>query len=214
MGNSLTWEDAQEAEKSSWMIENLVRRKEKIERETARYPRMRKQMGLHLIDLADKFVLEIGGGPIGIIADLYCKDKVILDPLAEDFMEYWPCPYHLRGKGEDIPFDDSEIDAVVISNALDHCVFPSVVLKEIERVLKPGGWLGVFNCIHLATISNHPAHRYDLDDGWFHYMIDTSFETVHELTYLRDGLRYGWKFFNGKVGQPAWAGLYRKVVGY
>jgi len=211
---SLTWEDAQEAEKSSWLIKNPIKRKEKVEREIARFPRIRKQMGLHLIDLMDKFVLEIGGGPIGIIADLHCGKKVILDPLTEDFKRFWPCPYHIEGVGEAIPFKGGEVDVVVISNTLDHCQRPENVLEEAERVLRAGGWLAVHSCINLAAVHPHPAHRLSLDEWWFHNIIDEEFETVHELTFARNGLRYGWVSFEGRVSQPAWAGLYRKVVGY
>lgn len=211
---SLTWEDAQEAEKSSWLIGDSTKRKEKVEREVARFPRIRKQMGLHLIDLTDKFVLEIGGGPIGIIADLHCGEKVILDPLTEDFKKFWPCPYHIEGVGESIPFKDSEVDVVVISNTLDHCQRPEQVLGEVKRVLRAGGWLAVCSCINLAAVHPHPAHRLNLDEWWFHNIIDNEFETVHELTFAKDGLRYGWVLFEGRVGQGAFAGLYRKVTGY
>jgi len=211
---SLTWEDAQKAEKSSWLIEDPIKRREKVEREIARFPRIREQMGFHLIDLADKFVLEIGGGPIGIIADLHCGEKMILDPLTEDFKRFWPCPYHIEGVGEAIPFRDGEVDVVVISNTLDHCQRPEVVLEEAGRVLRAGGWLAIYSCINLAAIHSHPAHRLNLDEWWFHNIIDEEFETVHELTFARDKLRYGWVLFEGRRGQPAWAGLYRKTTGY
>jgi len=210
---SLTWEDAQKAEKSSWLIEDPIKRREKVEREVARFPKIRKQMGLHLIDLTDKFVLEIGGGPIGIIADLHCGAKVILDPLTEDFKKFWYCPYHVEGVGEDIPLGQI-IDVVVISNTLDHCRNPYLVLREVKRVLKPGGWLAAHNCINLKSIHPHPAHRFNLDEWWFHNIIDKEFETVHELTFVKDGLRYGWVSYQGRRGQPAWAGLYRKCSDY
>jgi len=210
----LTWEEAQVAELDSWLIEDPEKRREKIEREVARYPKMRKEMGLGLIDLSNKNVLEIGGGPIGIIADLHCGKKTILEPLTEDYKKYWPCPYHLDGVGEAIPFKNGEIDLVVITNALDHCQTPEIVVHEIKRVLRAGGWLAVHNAIDLAAIHPHPAHIKNLDEFWFHNLIDFDFETVHELCYPK--IRYGWvkSPYDGKVGQPCWAGLYRKVTGY
>lgn len=210
----MSWKDAQVAEIESWNISDAKARREKIERETARYPLLRRQMGLQLVDLTEKFVLEIGGGPIGVIADLHCGRKVILDPLADKYKKYWPCPSHAKGVGEAIPFESGEVDVVVITNALDHCQSPEMVLHDVDRVLRPGGWLAVHNAIDLAAIHEHDGHIINLDEFWFHNQIDSGFETVHELTFRKDGLRYGWVNYDGKVGQPSWAGLYRKVTGY
>jgi len=208
------WKEAQKAEIESWNIPDPIKRKEKIEREVARYPKMRREMGLHLIDLTNKFVVEIGGGPIGVIADLHCARKQIVDPLTEEYKKYWSCPYHIKGVGEALPFKNDEIDLVVITNALDHCQSPEIVLWEIKRVLRPGGWLAIHNTINLASIHPHPGHLLNLDEFWFHDQIDSDFETVHELTFKNDGLRYGWVKYDGRTGQPAWAGLYRKATGY
>ena len=209
-----TWDEAQKAEVSSWNIPEPDKRREKIERETARYPLLRRQMGIDLLDLSNKFVVEVGGGPIGTIADLPCKRKVVLDPLTEQYKKYWPCPHHLKGVGEAIPFQPGEVDVVVITNALDHCQTPEIVLHEALRVLRPGGWLAVHNAIDLASIHPHEGHRLNLDEFWFHNQIDSNFETIHELTFRKDGLRYGHILYNGRRGQPAWCGLYRKCTGY
>ena len=208
------WQEAQISESESWLIKEPKKRREKIEREIVRYPKMIEEMGLNLIDLSNKKVLEIGGGSIGIIANLHCGEKTILEPLTKDYKKYWTCPYHIVGVGEAIPFKNGEIDVVVITNALDHCQTPEIVIYEIKRVLRAGGWLAVHNAIDLAAIHPHPAHTRNLDEFWFHNIIDTDFETVHELTFRKNGLRYGWISYERKIGQPAWAGLYRKVTGY
>ena len=46
---------------------------------------------------------------------------------------------------------------------------------------------------------------YDL----FRKFVDSDFETYHELTFEKNGLRYGWKKFEGKCGIPAFAWLGR-----
>lgn len=208
------WQSAQEAEISTWNIPDEVARLEKIERETARYPKLIKDMGLDRIDLRNKRILEIGGGPVGVIADIHCAHKVILDPLADEYKTYFECPYHVRGVGEALPFESGSFDIVLISNALDHCQSPEIVLWEAKRVLRAGGWLAMVNCTYLKYIHKHPGHIHSLDEMWFHNLIDTDFETVHESTFKRDGYRYGWVKYHGIVGQPAWAGLYRKTSGY
>jgi SAM-dependent methyltransferase len=206
----------QQAELNSWVLDDVSKRKEKIERETSRYPLLREQMGLNIIDLSDKRILEIGGGPIGVIADVMCKSKVILDPLTEEYSKYWPCPHHLDGFGEDIPFSNDAFDVVVIVNSLDHCFYPEEVLEEVFRVLRPGGWLAIHNTINLASIHKGDYHTINLDENWFHNKLDYDYEIVHELNWTSNKLRYGWitNPYDGKVGQPSIALLARKVKGY
>jgi len=210
----MSWEDAQFAEIQTWNIEDEKMRREKIERETARYPKLRRDMGLNLISTHDKTVVEIGGGPVGVIYDLEAKERIIIEPLTEEYKECFPCPYHINAIGEEMPLENDSVDVVVIANALDHCKNPSLVIQEVKRVLRPGGWFAISNCIDLAVIHKHPGHKFNLDEFWFHSEIDSDFETVHELTYRKDNYRYGWMSYEGRVGQPAWAGLYRKVTGY
>lgn len=40
---------------------------------------------------------------------------------------------------EDLPYGDAEFDVVVFSEVMEHLRFPARALKEIARVLKPGG---------------------------------------------------------------------------
>lgn len=187
---------------------------EKIERETARYPKIRRDIGLDLINLRNKFVVEVGGGPVGVIADIRCARKEIVEPLTETYKEYWPCPYHVPGVGEALPYGNGEVDVVVITNALDHCQRPEIVLWEVKRVLRPGGWLALENCTNLAAIHPHEGHRFNLDEDWLHGIIDSDFETVQEMNFKKDEYRYGWVKYEGIIGQPAFCGLYRKVTGY
>jgi len=40
---------------------------------------------------------------------------------------------------EDLPFNEQSFDAVLLTYALEHAVNPVAVLKEMERVVRPGG---------------------------------------------------------------------------
>jgi SAM-dependent methyltransferase len=40
----------------------------------------------------------------------------------------------------DLPLADASVDGVLSSNMLEHTPDPRLVLDEIERVLRPGGW--------------------------------------------------------------------------
>jgi SAM-dependent methyltransferase len=48
-------------------------------------------------------------------------------------------PYVIHGDMHNIPFPDSTFD-FVFSNSFDHSLKPDIFVKEIERVLKPGGY--------------------------------------------------------------------------
>lgn len=44
------------------------------------------------------------------------------------------------GQGESIPYPDASFDVVVADNVLEHLENPDAVFREVNRVLKPGGW--------------------------------------------------------------------------
>lgn len=62
---------------------------------------------------------------------------------------------------ENMPFENESFDAVVLSHVLEHCLNTGIVLQEIKRVLKKGGFLFVF----VPPYSNHciPGH---INNGW------------------------------------------------
>jgi ubiquinone/menaquinone biosynthesis C-methylase UbiE len=45
----------------------------------------------------------------------------------------------IAGTGESMPFPDASFDLVVCDNVLEHISEPAAVLREVARVLKPGG---------------------------------------------------------------------------
>src|SRR5262249_3592958 len=50
-----------------------------------------------------------------------------------------------EGDGHALPFEERSFDAVVLHTALGHIPAPVGVLGEALRVLRPGGWLAVFD---------------------------------------------------------------------
>ena len=52
----------------------------------------------------------------------------------------------LQGRAENIPFADHTFDAVIASSVL-HLTDTEAALKEIHRVVKPGGFVGAFNLL-------------------------------------------------------------------
>lgn len=201
------------AELKSWLCDTLEERERKAEREFARYPKLIKEMGLDLIRTDNKVVLDIGCGPRGIWYHLPARYKYAIDPLIEKYDEYYNLDFIdglIKGKGENMSvIEDDSIDLVTTVNSLDHCKSPEQVLREVKRVLAPSGYLAVHFCINLATNHPHPSHQLNISPEVFHDLIDKDFETVHELTFDKDNLRYGWVKYKNKCGLPALAGLYR-----
>jgi len=58
---------------------------------------------------------------------------VILDKVSD----YNP---DIVGDVHDLPFEDNSVDAVICMNVLEHVEEPQKAVKEIYRVLKPGGY--------------------------------------------------------------------------
>lgn len=85
-------------------------------------------------------VLDVGCG----IGDMlsYRRNTVGLDvnPLNVDFCKKRKLNAYLM-KPNMIPFDDKSFDSVLLDNVLEHIESPSLLFKEIRRVLKPDGLL-------------------------------------------------------------------------
>ena len=98
--------------------------------------------------IKDKEVLEIATGP-GLLAKHVApaaKSMVATDYSDGMIREALKgkCPHNLRFEVADatsLPYEDDSFDAVIISNALHIIPEPEKALREIERVLRPGGLL-------------------------------------------------------------------------
>ncbi|MCV0383513.1 MAG: class I SAM-dependent methyltransferase [Erythrobacter sp.] len=104
-----------------------------------------------VVPLAEGHVFEIGCGG-GFNQALYDPAKVVslsgIDP-NEKLLEQarasarafgWDADMRY-GRGEDIPFPDSRFDTVVCTYTLCSVEHPERVLRELRRILKPGGRL-------------------------------------------------------------------------
>ncbi len=85
-----------------------------------------------------------------------------------------------QGDATDLPYEDASMDAVVLNAVLGEIPEPTVALREIRRVLKPGGRLLVgelFGDPHFTTQAalrrqgTEAGLAYDEDSGyWFGYV--------------------------------------------
>jgi SAM-dependent methyltransferase len=108
-------------------------------------------------------VIEIGAGPYPLVAAAAkgWKRCVAVDPIARGYVEEDLLPpvaqhvVYVAARGEAIPLPSASADLIVIENCLDHVRDPAQVVREIKRLLVPGGHLWIF-----VDLSNHVDHMH------------------------------------------------------
>ena len=116
---------------------------------------------------ADARVLEVGSGAHGLIFYFEAATRVGVDPLAEHYAQLFPAwqgrAQTVAAGGEKLPFDDSSFDVVLCDNVVDHAEGPRQIVREISRVLAPGGLLyftvNVHHLFYHLAASAHAAWR-------------------------------------------------------
>lgn len=156
------WELAQEAERAWWMKcltgwqKQLVDADRKT-RETAfrRYAKTRflPVWQMHVrkpedrMDFARTDIVEVGSGPVPLITVLVnARRRVAVDPLFSFYADYTHFRPGRKNLGVHFVQDRAEeytprrpVDFILLSNVLDHCEDPALVLKNCVGGLKPGG---------------------------------------------------------------------------
>lgn len=209
-------EDRLIEEARTWCISDPEKRHEKLRRERIRHPQLIKDLLLDRLDTSNMRILEVGGGPEPLSDLLPFFFRVVVDPCTEEYARYFSVPDHLNEWAEDMGDSDwhNWFDLVICTNALDHVRDTLMVLSRIYRCLKPGGFFAVMCAENNALTNPHPCHAINLTSADLHRSCDRWAETVWELNYQKDGYRYGWTDYNGRCGQPAFAILFRKAIGY
>lgn len=86
--------------------------------------------------VSDK-VLDVGCG-IGFVSQLYPNFDIIGIDISDGMLQKNPYK-HMKASAEEIPFPDNHFDFVICRSLLHHLEDPVLGLKEMARVLKPGG---------------------------------------------------------------------------
>jgi SAM-dependent methyltransferase len=93
----------------------------------------------------DARVIEVGSGAHGLIFFFGAGQGVGVDPLADHYAALFPVwqdrAATVAAYGEKLPFADETFDIVLCDNVIDHAENPGGIVKELARVLKPGGLL-------------------------------------------------------------------------
>jgi len=114
-----------------------------------------KHFGLDHAFFTGKRILDIGCGPRGSLEWAgMTAERVGLDPLADQYRKLGADKHQMRyvaAPSESIPFPDNHFDVVMSFNSLDHVADLEQTVREITRVVKPGG------LFLLLTDVNHSA---------------------------------------------------------
>jgi SAM-dependent methyltransferase len=91
--------------------------------------------------LAGRTLVDLGCGPGYYTTALRARGATVIpiDNSADELGDDPPEGALLADAGA-LPFEDASIDGVVCSNLLEHTPDSEAVIREIERVLRPGGW--------------------------------------------------------------------------
>jgi SAM-dependent methyltransferase len=119
---------------------------------------------------AERHAVEIGAGPYPLIAVAQWCTAVACDPLADGYVAESLLPtdahageiVYIAAPGERVPLPTRSADLVVIENCLDHVEDPARVMREIRRLLRPGGLCWMLCDLKESTDHMHP-HAFSED---------------------------------------------------
>jgi SAM-dependent methyltransferase len=90
-----------------------------------------------------------------------------VDPLAVSYRSLFPrwqsCAPTVAAAGESLPFHDKSFDIVICDNVVDHAESPARIVRELARVLVPGGLLyftvNVHHLVYAVAAGVHSSWR-------------------------------------------------------
>jgi len=101
----------------------------------------------HLADGGAR-VIEIGSGPVGVARYFPARVRMAVDPLNDVYGANPGLAAHRSadvdyraGVGEQLPTSDASFDLAIIENCIDHVQDVGAVMRELRRILVPGGVL-------------------------------------------------------------------------
>lgn len=117
---------------------------------------------------ATSLSVDVGGGLTTPLRWLPGR-RICVDPLAEQYATRFPLPLaevtYAAISGETLPFVSGSCDLVICTNCIDHTADPHAVLREIDRILRPGGWLWLTCEENPPDKPRNAGHPHALDRG-------------------------------------------------
>lgn len=120
---------------------------------------------------ADAVVLDVGAGGRRILPTVTTVDAVEAPGV------------DVVGNIHDLPIEDNHADCVVCTGTLEHVADPFQAVKELRRVLKPGGW------VHIDVPFMQGYHA-DPTDYW-RFTIDGLRHMCRDFEHVDSGVQIG-----------------------
>jgi len=120
--------------------------------------------------------------------------------IARQKLQHYPNIDFQLASASALPFSDASFDTVISGNAFHYFDDPSVVLKEMERMLKPGGNLIILDWCKDFLVCRicdwvlrriDPAHQQCYTQTEFHHLLNSTGFEIHQARKVRFGLVWG-----------------------
>jgi SAM-dependent methyltransferase len=128
-------------------------------------------------------VLDVGGGQRAKYVPLLQSPQTLHSVNIDLKIE----PTHLIEPGQSLPFQDNSFDQVISLNTLEHIYDATAVLREMFRVVKPGGKVHV-TVPFMFRIHGHPDDYFRATPSWWRETFDLagfSHLELHPLVWGR-----------------------------
>lgn len=89
------------------------------------------------------------------------------------------------------PFEDNSIDRIEMTHILEHLEKPFHVMREIHRILKPGGELYIA-VPHFSRGFTHAEHEHGFDISFPLYFTRRFPEQFYGVEYIADSVKFNW----------------------
>ena len=120
--------------------------------------------GLERLTDGQARVIEVGSGPVGVAKYFPASRRVAVDPLDRVYASNPGLAAHrtgdveyLEGRGESLPSETAAFDLAIIENCIDHVQDMDAVMRELWRVLAPGGIL--YLTVNCRSATGYWMHR-------------------------------------------------------
>src|ERR1700752_656244 len=121
-------------------------------------------LGLGTLTDGTARAIEVGSGPVGVVGFFPAAERVAVDPLENSYRANPtlaamrnPAVEYREGSVEALPAESGRYDLALIENCIDHVRDVHGGMRELKRVLRPGGTL--YLTVNCRTSWGFVAHR-------------------------------------------------------
>ena len=158
---------------------------------------LKKIIWAQIGDIKDKYILDFGSGE-GITANHFAKDNTVvaIEPWDEMLQNRW-ADYDYKQLQGDISslsqFEDNTFDMVICHNVLEYIDDKASIIRELSRVLKPGGTLSIAKHNRAGRVMQMAVLLDDMDKA--HSLLDGENSAASKfgaIRYYEDDMVSNW----------------------